>query len=573
MDTQRKPKVLIASNPVIAKLKEPDREVRLFVSNLLQYEVPAAQHMKGKGGGWDGFASLYDMKTNTFPTGFVTMVAKRLRSAGYVVRLGQREAPPPLGCESPKVDEFAPDARYDYQDEVTRRLMHFKRGIAQVATGGGKSRIFKLCAERLDRPTMFLTTRKSLMYQMMEAYEKDIGKKFGVLGDGNWSPYYGGVNFAIVDTLTSRLDIKSERDELKRLENKFVEKVTAEVVKQLKKAGLPTDLRNIDHLVSSEKADDIRRRVKVIRRKVVEKMQFDKDAAVSNIKTKIAKQEAKRAEAIEFLSKMEFVCLEEAHEVSGNGFYEILRHCPNAHYRLALTATPFMKDSQEANMRLMASTGIVFIKVTEKDLIEKGILAKPYFKYAKPEMPMMLTSRTQFQPAYRLGITENESRNEIIVKEVLRAKRHSLPVMILVTHTNHGKKIEAMIAEKGVNVTFIAGADNQKSRQAGLTQLGSGELDVLIGTSIMDVGVDVPAVGLVILAGGGKAEVATRQRIGRGLRAKKVGPNVCFILDFEDGRNKHLLKHATERRNIVAKTPGFSEGIQSDFPYHLYGEK
>ncbi|MBH8434009.1 hypothetical protein I8Q59_09430, partial [Acinetobacter baumannii] len=43
---------------------------------------------------------------------------------------------------------------------------------------------------------------------------------------------------------------------------------------------------------------------------------------------------------------------------------------------------------------------------------------------------------------------------------------------------------------------------------------------------LLDGGVDVPAVGLIILAGGGKAEVALRQRIGRGLRAKKFGPNV-----------------------------------------------
>ena len=43
---------------------------------------------------------------------------------------------------------------------------------------------------------------------------------------------------------------------------------------------------------------------------------------------------------------------------------------------------------------------------------------------------------------------------------------------------------------------------------------------------ILDVGVDVPSVGCIILAGGGKAEVANRQRIGRGLRAKKLGPNI-----------------------------------------------
>lgn len=77
----------------------------------------------------------------------------------------------------------------------------------------------------------------------------------------------------------------------------------------------------------------------------------------------------------------EFVILEEAHEASGNSYYEILRYCKNAHYRLALTGTPFMRESEESNMRLMACSGPIAIKVTEEMLIQRGVLAKPYFKY------------------------------------------------------------------------------------------------------------------------------------------------------------------------------------------------
>jgi superfamily II DNA or RNA helicase len=91
---------------------------------------------------------------------------------------------------------------------------------------------------------------------------------------------------------------------------------------------------------------------------------------------------------------------------------------------------------------------------------------------------------------------------------------------------------------------------------------------VLIGSTILDVGVDVPAVGMVILAGGGKAEVANRQRIGRGLREKKNEmPNVAFIVDFADGFNTHLSGHYRTRRAIVESTPGFAENVVSDFDY------
>lgn len=86
-------------------------------------------------------------------------------------------------------------------------------------------------------------------------------------------------------------------------------------------------------------------------------------------------------------------------------------------------------------------------------------------------------------------------------------------------------------------------------------------------------GVDVPAVGLIILAGGGKAEVALRQRIGRGLRAKKFGPNVAFIVDFTDQHNSTLKSHARQRLQIIRETPGFGENIVANFEFEKLGFK
>jgi superfamily II DNA or RNA helicase len=94
-----------------------------------------------------------------------------------------------------------------------------------------------------------------------------------------------------------------------------------------------------------------------------------------------------------------------------------------------------------------------------------------------------------------------------------------------------------------------------------LKALKTGKLQILIGSTILDVGVDVPAVGMVILAGGMKAEVSHRQRVGRGLRAKKDAPNVAFIVDFTDHWNAHTREHARLRQEIIAQTPGFVEGI------------
>lgn len=212
-------------------------------------------------------------------------------------------------------------------------------------------------------------------------------------------------------------------------------------------------------------------------------------------------------------------------------------------------------------MRLMAAFGGIIAEVTEKELIDRGILATPYFKFITPDRQVGLRRTMAWQKAYKIGIVENQQRNKHIVFEVARAVALGLPAMILVQHKAHGKILEGMLTSAGIRASFIFGEHEQSERKARLRALADGSVQCLIGSTILDVGVDVPAVGMVVLAGGGKAEVAMRQRIGRGLRAKASGPNVAFVVDFNDRYNDHLRAHANERRAIVMGTPGFAERI------------
>ena len=367
--------------------------------------------------------------------------------------------------------------------------------IAQIATGGGKSRIVKLVYARIARPTLFLTTRSLLMYQMRDAFEKDMGVQCSVLGDGQFGEvradgrqFIKRMTVGMVQTLISRLELPDPRQ--------------------------PPE-----------------------------------------------KQEAQarvRQQTIDLLSKFEVVIGEEAHEAAGNGYFEILKHCKNASYRLALTATPFMKDDEEANMRLMASFGSIGIRVSEKMLIDRGILAKPHFKIIGLKTPPVnLRRKTAWQAAYRLGIVTNPERNTAIVNEAREGAHHGLTSMILIQQKAHGSALQQELEKAGLRVRFIQGEDDQDERKRALDALGRGDIDSLIGTTILDVGVDVPAV----LAGGGKAQVALRQRIGRGLRAKKRGPNAALVVDFDDPFNFYTKDHAAQRLSIIQATPGFAENV------------
>ncbi|WP_151708825.1 DEAD/DEAH box helicase [Acinetobacter brisouii] len=562
--------VTIAYNAINAKIHKPSVDVKLIVQEALSYKVDGVEtSIAYKQNRWTGRSSLFAYNTGSFPAGFVHFVSAHLKRAGYEVRLLRAKAlPEPLGPENPVVDSFPEDPRYDYQMETVRRLTKHGQIIMQGATGCGKSRIARLAFARINRPTLFLTTRSILMYQMKDTFEKDLGIGCSVLGDGQ----FGSVNAAgqttvkkmcvgMVQTLYAKLEEPSFEKEFQKLydatQKQFDAEITALKARLTKKKALPEQ-------VSLEVAKLVKRHNTLMQRAAA--------GMKETAENKVREKEIDRQKTINLLKMFEFVILEEAHEASGNSYYEILRHCSNAHYRLALTGTPFMKDSEESNMRLMACSGPIAIKVSEKMLIDRGILAKPYFKIIQlKKQPVKLLRGTAWQSAYRLGITTNEERNEEIVNEIKTALTYGLTSMILVQHTAHGDTVLKLLEDASIRADFIRGENDQDERKRALQRLSNGEIDALIGTTILDVGVDVPAVGVIILAGGGKAEVALRQRIGRGLRAKKLGPNVAFVIDFSDHWNNHTKAHALQRLDIIKGTEGFGENIVSKFDYEALG--
>lgn len=553
----------IAANAVHAKLIDPPKEARLIVSDSLSYLVDGFEHM-AKRPGWDGRSSFYSFKTDSFPAGFIHRVQKRLIKEGYQVRIVKKSLPEPLGPENPVVDEFGFDPRYSYQLESVRKLEKYGQIIAQLATGGGKSRVARLAYARINRKTLFLTTRSALLYQFAKDAKKSFGEKaVGIVGDSQWESDRQLV-CGMVQTLAQRLVVNTVDELVERHLNAQSEREIKE------RDALKTRL-----LKAKTSAKEIVAQLEELQKRQVAKR--ISDAALSaKITATIEKQRQQHTETVALLNEFELVIAEEAHEAGGNGYFDVMNACKNAYYRLSLTATPFMRADAESNMRLMAVSGGVAIRVTEKQLIDLGILATPIFNIVPTQRPSKLFRGSPYVKAYEFGIVNHEWRNKRIVAECIRMARYGLTSMILVQRVLHGELIMSTLKRAGLKGLFINGEHEQEEREVALKKLGTGEINVLIGTNILDVGVDVPSVGCIILAGGGKAEVANRQRIGRGLRAKKSGPNICFVLDFADEHNSHLQKHAIQRKEIITSTPGFVENLLpegSDWKLENYGFK
>lgn len=550
----------IISNATVAKLEGPT-QAQIDTAEILSYSASGYDKSRlGSKQGWDSKRSFFSFKTKTFPAGFARNVVGALTKRGYRVKWVKRDLPEPLGDPRPVVDSFGyGDPKYNYQLETADKLVKYGQIIANIATGGGKSRVARICYKRVSRNTLFITTRGVLMYQMKDDFESLLGEKVGVVGDGVWDPV-DGFTVGMVQTLSQTLEERTFEGELERAVD-IEDAAIAKKVETHKRALL----RKKD-----KSAKDVAIALKKYRDELYKKRPSDAEL-VERVKKSVATHNAKRKRTIEYLKTVDFLILEEAHEAGSDEYFNVCMACKNAYYRLSLTGTAFKRADEESNMRLMAVSGPVAIRVSEQQLIESGVLATPIFYYNPVACAANLYRTTAWTRAYELGITHNERRNQDIVNHCLNFKRYGLTSMILVLRKAHGIELKKKLQAQGVRASFIDGERNQAERKVALDKLASNDIDVLIGTTILDVGVDVPSVGAIILAGGGKAEIALRQRVGRGLRRKKSGPNYAFVIDFHDRHNTHLTEHAASRRKIIQETPGFAENIVKNLDVAAYG--
>lgn len=107
----------------------------------------------------------------------------------------------------------------------------------------------------------------------------------------------------------------------------------------------------------------------------------------------------------------------------------------------------------------------------------------------------------------------------------------------------------------------MIGTINPKARKEKLDKMRARDLMCIIGTSLLDEGVDVPAAGAGIFAGGGKSSTRELQRVGRFIRKDPADAekDCAYIEEFFD-HTKWLSHHAKARRKILETEKEFEIG-------------
>lgn len=232
------------------------------------------------------------------------------------------------------------------------------------------------------------------------------------------------------------------------------------------------------------------------------------------------------------------VIVDECHVLPAETFMLVMNNCP-AYWRVGVSGTPMARGDRRA-MHLIGCTGSVLYRISARQLIDAGLLAKPNIRMV-PHHEM--SDKKTWQGAYGELIAGSTSRTKLACDVAIKAVK---PCLVFVKALKHGKAIAKRLQRAGQKVEYVDGAAATQVRQAAVTRLERGDVDVLVTTVVMNEGVDIPELRSVVMAAGGSSAIAALQRVGRGMRVVP-GKTEFDVWDFADTGNKWTERHSKER--------------------------
>jgi len=293
---------------------------------------------------------------------------------------------------------------------------------------------------------------------------------------------------------------------------------------------------------------------------------FDDETKTEKVKL----TEENRKLIVEMAKEAQFVFVDECHHVSCNTIQAILNNSFKARMRFGGSASPWRDDGLD--ILIEACFGRRLCSVDASFLIEQGYLVRPWIMFNHFKSNFGTTEN--FNAHYTKYVVENQVRNEWIAK---RAKFHvdkGRTTIILVKWTRHAEMLAELIP--GAEILTSTGSSKKTpiKRKAVLDRLRSKSLMCVIGTSLLDEGVDVPSAEVGIFAGTGKSSTRALQRVGRFIRKDKnnAAKEVALIEEFHD-HTMYLADHAKARRAILETEKEFKirDNKATLNPYYLEG--
>lgn len=282
----------------------------------------------------------------------------------------------------------------------------------------------------------------------------------------------------------------------------------------------------------------------------------------------------------ELLKDLKIFLSDEGHHLQAETWNRLLKSAPNIEYSIAMSASVIdparipvtdLNHLEYGEALVIGATGNIILNIPPSFYIEAGILASPILYRILNSADEWIRKDNDWHQIrkYRL---ESKKRTELIAKISTFVASVKYKSLILVGTKDHAYRILELVHSYGLGsvcrCSFGGGIYfrfDEKSNSVvkckdedTMEGFESGDLKILIGTSHIYEGADIPNLDVIILASVGKGLRKYIQGVGRGLRRSKTG-RYAHIIDFTDHYDRVLSKHSHDRLDMFRSVIGVSD--------------
>lgn len=281
------------------------------------------------------------------------------------------------------------------------------------------------------------------------------------------------------------------------------------------------------------------------------------------------------------LNSVEVLFGDEGHHMKSESWRSPTRKMKNLIYSIVVSASAIdqehvgkkeISEYSYGELLVIGASGPLVYNVAAGSLIDRGNLAKPVLimldnpadekldNYKKDFLNWNEVSKIRLQSSYRTGLVassaeffHNKNRKSLIL---VHTRKWAYEIM-KVLH-DKGLSENSRCSFGGGSFQRYNGYEFEEDKTDVFERFKTGDISILIGTSHLYEGVDIPNLDALILAYGGKAERLQLQGVGRVLRKTKTG-NRAYIIDFNDKKDAVLSAQSRKRMKRYQEIIGIDE--------------
>jgi DNA repair protein RadD len=246
------------------------------------------------------------------------------------------------------------------------------------------------------------------------------------------------------------------------------------------------------------------------------------------------------ARRLDELPQFGLIIVDEAHHSIAGSYKKIIEAQPNAKL-LGVTATPERLDGRGLGKSSGGCFDDIIIGPSVSELIELGFLT-PARIFAPADAPDLSGIRTKMGDYETAGLLAKIDVPTLTGDVVAHYAQHSpgLPAIAFCITVEHAKHVAATFKAAGWRAVAAHGGMTAPERDASINGLATGAVQILCTCDLVSEGLDVPAVGAVILLRPTKSLGLFLQQVGRGLRPAP-GKQHLIVLDHAGCTMQHGL--------------------------------